>query len=397
MNKIAISLFLLLLTSSRLLSQSPGTTLSGSVHDSTTGKPLPGVSVFLNSTSKGTITHNDGSFVLVNIPPGRYELIISAIGYATLQLELSTHRLPPNLKITLHTQASELAAVTVEPYLKNGWKKWGKLFWDNFIGTTDNASSCSIRNKDALRFRYYLKSRKLTVSAVEPLIIVNKALGYNLEYRLESFTYDFTTNIISYYGFPFFREMTADNSDRQVKWDDNRLRAYLGSMMHFMRSLYQGRLQQEGFIIEHEIQVPNLEKRRVKAIYIPNVTNTDSINIDTLHHYWEIMREPDYFVQKVKSYDNLATLNPDQTRSFYFTGDFTVIYGNGHLGIAYTESAMELMYPRQIEVEENGSYYPPETLLSKGNWAKTEKIANLVPRDYYPPLPDPSAIHQPTP
>jgi hypothetical protein len=46
---------------------------------------------------------------------------------------------------------------------------------------------------------------------------------------------------------------------------------------------------------------------------------------------------------------------------------------------------MELMYPTKIEVEENGSYYPPETLLSKGEWAKTEKIANLVPRDYYPP------------
>ncbi len=83
------------------------------------------------------------------------------------------------------------------------------------------------------------------------------------------------------------------------------------------------------------------------------------------------------------------TIKPDQTRSFYFTGDFTVIYGNGHLGIAYTESAMELTYPAPLEIEENGSYYPLQTLLSKGNWARTEKIANLVPRDYYPPAPRP--------
>jgi hypothetical protein len=385
MKKILPILLLALLTVSRLSAQSPGVTLSGSVRDSATGKPIPGVSVFLNSTSKGTVTHDDGTFVLYGIPPGRYQLIISAIGYATLAAEITTRHLPPSLKITLHTQASELAAVTVEPYLKNGWKKWGKLFWDNFIGTTPNAADCKILNKDALRFRYYLKSRKLTVSAVEPLIIVNKALGYNLEYRLESFSFDWNTNIISYYGYPFFREMPTDDSGRQQKWESNRRYAYLGSMMHFMRSLYQGHLQQDGFIIEHEIQVPNIEKQRVKAVYIPNVTKTDSIPIDTLHHYWEILREPDYFVQKVKTYDSLVSLNPDQTRSFYFTGDFTVIYGNGHLGIAYTESSMELMYPTPIEIEENGSYYPPETLLSKGNWAKTEKIANLVPRDYYPP------------
>jgi CarboxypepD_reg-like domain len=384
MRKIVISL-LLLLTVTHLLAQFSGSTLSGSVRDSATGKPVPGVSVFLNSTSKGSVTRDDGAFVISGIPPGRYQLIVSAIGYATISMEITTRHLPPSLKITLHNQASELAAVTVEPYLKNGWKKWGKLFWDNFIGTTDNASSCTIRNKDALRFRYYLKSRKLTVSAIEPLVITNKALGYDLEYRLESFTFDFESNIISYYGYPFFREMPTDDTTRQHKWEHARMIAYLGSMMHFMRSLYQGRLQQDGFIIEHEIEVPNIEKQRVKGIFVPNVTKTDSIPIDTLHHYWEILREPDYFVQKVKSFDNLVTVNPDLTRKFSFIGDFTVIYGNGHLGIAYTESSLELMYPTPIEVEENGAYYPPETLLSKGQWAKTEKIANLVPRDYYPP------------
>ena len=384
MKKLVICL-ILLLTVTHLLAQFSGSTLSGSVRDSATGKPIPGVSVFLNSTSKGTVTHDDGTFVIPGIPPGRYQLIISAIGYATIAREITTRRLPPSMRITLHNQAAELAAVVVEPYLKNGWKKYGKLFWDNFIGTTDNASSCTIRNKDALRFRYYLKSRKLTVNAVEPLIITNKALGYNLEYRLGSFSIDFSTNIISFYGYPFFREMPTDDTSRQQKWEHARMIAYLGSMMHFMRSLYAGHLQQDGFIIEHEIQVPNIEKQRVKAIFIPNVTRTDSIPIDTLHHYWEVLREPDYYVQKVKTYDNLVTVNPDLTRKFYFTGDFTVIYGNGHLGIPYTESSLELMYPTPIEVEVNGGYSPPETLLSKGEWAKTEKIANLVPQDYYPP------------
>jgi hypothetical protein len=382
MKKIVSLLVASLMTLSGLFAQSQGSTLIGSVKDSASGKPLAGVSVFLNSTSKGTITRADGNFVLSGIPPGRYELIISAIGYETFVTEITSRNLPPSLKIALHVKASELAAVVVEPYLKDGWKKWGKFFMDNFIGTTENAGSCNLKNSKVLRFHYYLKSKKLSVTAIEPLIIENKALGYDLEYRLEGFTCDFTSHIVSYFGYPFFREMTADFPSRQQEWERHRQRAYLGSLMHFMRSLYNSRLQQDGFIVEHEIQVPNLEKERVKAIYTPNVTKADSIPMDTLHHYWEVERQPDFFVQKVKSYDRLLTFNPDQTRTFFFTGDFTVIYGNGRMGIAYKESSLELMIPGPIAIEENGSYFPPQSVLTLGSWSETEKMANLLPRDF---------------
>src|SRR6185312_1785434 len=91
------------------------TVLSGIIRDSANGKPLPGVSVFLNGTSKGTVTRNDGSFALA-IPPGRYQRIASAIGYATSPTEISSRNLQQGLKISLHTAADELASVTVEPY-----------------------------------------------------------------------------------------------------------------------------------------------------------------------------------------------------------------------------------------------------------------------------------------
>ncbi len=93
-------LLLTLLTVSRLSAQSPGVTLSGSVRDSATGKPIPGVSVFLNSTSKGTVTHDDGNFALYDIPPGRYQIIVSAIGYATLAAEINYT--PPSSVIKDH-------------------------------------------------------------------------------------------------------------------------------------------------------------------------------------------------------------------------------------------------------------------------------------------------------
>jgi hypothetical protein len=364
-------------------------TLSGSVKDAATGKPLAGVSVFLNATSKGTVTRADGHFVLPGIPGGRYEVIISAIGYQTATVAISSRNLPPELNVELHIKASELTAVVVEPYMKDGWKRYGKLFLDYFIGTTENANHTKLKNHEVLRFHYYLKSRLLSVTATDPLIIENKALGYNLEYRLENFEYDMSTQIITYSGYPLFKEMTAEFASTRLDWEQHRRYAYLGSMMHFMRTLYKGQLYSEGFIVEHEIQLPNLEKQRVKAIYKQNITNTDStMPMDTLHHYWAVLREPDFFTQKSRSTEDLLTLHPDQTRTLFFTGDCNIIYGNGHLGIAYQQSTINLMEPVQIDIGENGSYYPAR-ILSKGNWSKTETIANLLPRDYemYGPTP----------
>lgn len=359
--------------------------LSGSVTDSATGKPIAAVSVFLNGSSKGTTTRDDGTFLLTGIPAGGYQLIISAVGYATFQTVINTSHLPSNLNVTLRSRASELAAVTVKSDIQNGWSKWGGTFWDNFIGTTDNASSCTIENKDVLRFHYYRKSKRLVVSAVAPLIIVNKALGDTVEYRFGAFSYDFSDGVVQFYGFLFFREMTPTYSGQQRVWESARQRAYLGSMRHFMRSLYQGRLRQEGFHILHQVKKPNTEKERVKAIYNPAIAGTGGISSDSLRHYRKVLREPDYFIHTLNNYDTLLTVNADLTRSFYFTGVFTVGYSNFQLGIPNTSSSMELTNHVSLQIEENGSYSPLNILLLKGAWAKTEMVANLLPSDYTPP------------
>jgi hypothetical protein len=355
--------------------------LNGIIKDSANGKPLAGVSVFLNGTSKGTVTKNDGSFALA-VPPGRYQLIASTIGYATYLTEISSRSLPPELKIALHTSAEELASVTVEPYVKDGWKKYGRTFLQYFIGTTPNAEECTIKNKEALRFHFYLKSNQLAVTAVDPLLIENKALGYELEYRLERFVCDFASHIVSYYGYPLFRDMPTDDSDKKKKWELNRQLAYMGSMMHFMRSLYAHRVHEEGFLVRYNTPVPNIEKKRVKEIYTPNLTKTDSIPMDSLHHYWEVLREPDYYMTATTDPEGLMTVRNDQTHVLFFYDSCKVIYGNPKRGIAYAESAIQLMQQQAIAIDENGSYYPQSEVLDLETWSLTQNISNLLPRDY---------------
>jgi CarboxypepD_reg-like domain len=364
-----------------LTAQAQNSVLNGIIRDSASGKPLAGVSVFLNGTSKGTVTRADGTFSLA-IPPGRYELIASAIGYATYLEQFSSHNLPVMLKIALHNAAEELAEVTVEPYVKDGWKKYGKTFLQYFIGTTENASDCTIKNKEALRFHWYLKSNQLAVTAVDPLIIENKALGYDLEYRLERFVVDYSSHIVSYYGYPLFRDMPTDDIDKKKKWELSRQLAYMGSLMHFMRSLYAHRAYEEGFLVKYKTPVPNIEKKRVKEIYTPNITKTDSIPIDTLHHYWEVLREPDYFWAPAVDAEGLMTIQKDQTHVLFFYDSCTVIYGNPKRGIPYNESAIRLIDQQPVAIDENGSYYPQSEVLNLQTWSLTQNISNLLPRDY---------------
>ncbi|MDR3712851.1 MAG: carboxypeptidase-like regulatory domain-containing protein [Puia sp.] len=381
MKKVLSFPILLLVCLSAFTAGAQTNILTGIIKDSANGKPLAGVSVFLNGTSKGTVTRSDGTFVL-QFPQGRYELIVSAIGYATYSTGVNSHNLPPSLNIILHTSADELAAITVEPFLKDGWKKYGRTFLQYFIGTTDNANHCTIKNKEVLRFHYYLKSRQLAVTATDPLLIENKALGYELEYRLERFVYDMESHIISYFGYPLFRDMPTTDIEKKKKWADNRQLAYMGSRMHFMRSLYNHRAKEEGFIIKYKMPVPNTEKQRVKKLYQPNFTKTDSIPMDTLHHYWDVLREPDYFMQPRTDPDGLMTILQDQTHVLFFYEDCTVIYGNPRRGIAYTESSIRLMNQQPVAIDENGSFYPQNEVLNLQNWSITENMSNLLPRDY---------------
>lgn len=350
-----IAFIFLLAASSELFAQSPGNSLPGFVIDSAGNKPLSDVSIFLNNTSKGTVSRADGSFLLKNIPQGQYQLVISAIGYETVVIDLNGHHLPSSLKVTLKQKVTELTALIVEPEVKEGWRRWGKFFIDNFIGTVENARSCRITNSGVLHFHFYQKSNRLTVTATGPLIIKNKALGYILQYKLEGFSCDFNAQVVFYSGYPYFQEMTTTKRNQQVRWEEHREKAYTGSVMHFMRSLYADHLLQDGFIVRQQIKEPNEEKRRVI-----NATGSSLF-----------MSLPDTSQQaKDLVANNIKIFSFDDTLDIRFPA-----WGNAG-------SQLRLVEPTVIGLEENGNYYPPQKLMTYGFWSQSEKIANLLPLDY---------------
>lgn len=83
--KRALIVVLLLTVSAGLLAQTTGK-ISGRVVDKATREPLPGANISVDGTSIGTSSDVEGSFVIINMPPGSFRLKISFIGYAPLAI-----------------------------------------------------------------------------------------------------------------------------------------------------------------------------------------------------------------------------------------------------------------------------------------------------------------------
>ncbi|HCA79210.1 MAG TPA: hypothetical protein DEP53_05695, partial [Bacteroidetes bacterium] len=78
---IAVFVAALLLLSASILSAQTAGKVSGVVKDQDTGEPLVGANVVVVGTTMGAATDPDGSFFIINVPPGKYEIESSILGY----------------------------------------------------------------------------------------------------------------------------------------------------------------------------------------------------------------------------------------------------------------------------------------------------------------------------
>ncbi|MFY8108802.1 MAG: TonB-dependent receptor [Bacteroidia bacterium] len=76
----------LLLIPTLSYSQNNTQTIRGNVTDKLSQIPLTGVVVQINSLQKGTATDSLGNYTLTNIPPDRYEIKLTYIGYKTINI-----------------------------------------------------------------------------------------------------------------------------------------------------------------------------------------------------------------------------------------------------------------------------------------------------------------------
>ena len=103
--KLLFALFLGVTLNTSVQSQS-NVRLMGQIYDDLTGSPLAGAVIQVNGTCWGATSNEDGSFVLENISPGKYDISISLLGYRSVRLKAVqiTEDSPKKIQAAMHSQ-----------------------------------------------------------------------------------------------------------------------------------------------------------------------------------------------------------------------------------------------------------------------------------------------------
>jgi len=361
MKKI-IPFLLSILFSSYCFSQSTYS-ISGKIVDAETKLPLQGASVFAQNTTIGTATDKEGNFRL-ELPNGGYELAVTFTGYNSETKRISNaDAADKDIVIALKQKEKEMVDVVVKNSYEvaDGWEKYGDFFIDNFIGKTPNSKQCVIKNKEVLKFYFYKRRNRLKVMATEPLLIVNNALGYTIKYTIDSFTHEYNTQVSTFSGYPLFEEMQPSGPEQKASWDSARLIAYRGSILHFMRSLYNRKLKEEGFEIQFLVNV----NERQTAIPVKDFYGGVNYHIEDSTRVLQIspnQKEVAVLYKNEKPDPSYRELNPTTNGNF--------------------ELSVLSFTPNEIlEIEQNGYYYDQNDITINSYWA-WEKVGDMLPYDY---------------
>ena len=219
--------------------------ITGRVIDDSTNVPIVNANVFIANSMIGTSSDTSGYFALRNVQAGFYELVASCVGYAMstvkLQLvpgadQLVEMRLVPKVLIV------DVVEVTArEP---EAWKEDLKTFEKLLLGSTKEASECRIVNPEVLDFSTD-PTGHFRARTDHEVTIENLATGYRLHMSLGAFNFDGRW-LSSEYKIRY-EEIQPLDPDVRSKWATRRADVYVGSLHHFLVSLVNGDLADDGF------------------------------------------------------------------------------------------------------------------------------------------------------
>jgi hypothetical protein len=381
--------------------------IKGTVISDIDKSPVANASVFLSNATVGTRTGDDGTFSMTNVKPGKYDLIVSIVGFETHQQTITADT--RNIVLTpvaISPQTIVLGEVQVNSKTEPDRARNFDLFKTEFFGSSPLAGECKILNPEMLDLDYNYSASILTASSADFLAIENNALGYKIKYLLTNFVKDEMntgTNGIQFGGPAFFEEMRGARTIEK-RWQKRRLEVYEGSIMHFLRCVLNNSYEQEGFRVLEIANTPNPE-RPPDSLIAARITA-----IQNLKHKSRDMRDTlAYWQSKMLLPKKISKLLPDPLKQadlvkmtsqkglFALEGKDCSLYivyskthhfpsktridnlnqpGNDNRTIVHFDAPYVLF-------DKNGCVMDPSCLSFEGAWGKC-RVADLLPVDYDP-------------
>lgn len=380
-------LLFFLLTSSLLSAQF----VKGTVVDDT-GHRISNVNIYLDGTKTGTVSIEDGTFTL-NLSTQKYgNLVFQKEDYETFTVGLPD-LINKNSKVLL-IKTSINEEKKIAPFTSEAYEKYINYFLNAFIGV--DQENVKIKNLKSLKFSYDERNRFLTIKASKPLIIENKNLGYEISYNLISFSTDFKrSNMVNYTGTSFFKE--TKNTDN-VKL--NRMNAYEGSFLHFLRSIYDNKIVETGFIIYQANRTPNPFYPSEKELntlnnYLESATQSELNSIpenikdisrrknDQSPYLLTISKTNATDADYVKRLSGQVFLNFKDILKINYSKFYYELKGKDFVKRKNRNLLSSFLYSEggSFEISKEGNITTPDQLINEGDFSKN-KIENMLPLDY---------------
>lgn len=366
------------------------TTLSvnGKVIDEDTGSPVELASVFIANTTLGTYSNEKGEFMLTFPKEGVLNLVVSHVSYHPFSININSYKDTITLFIKLKVRVYALSDVQVsqqDPYKSIRFQ----LFNNLLLGQSKNASACKILNPGMLHLtgnnpNYPIEELNMVVRSDSTVLIKNEALGYNIEYNLDYF--DISAGKITFYGYPLFRNLTV-NARKSKQVEKKRQAAYEGSKLHFFRSLYAHRLEEEGFEI-YRVWAYRKDTNNYKDYLLMEDSSFIGIKDVFLEQTTERLNLYDYLtVDSMSGAKRLTIVQPFEVR--YVNRGEEKNYNDQtyyYLGVKRTKNAqvtIARLVGNCIAFYANGSLEKPDELITLGYWS-FKQMADLLPYNYFP-------------
>lgn len=230
--------------------------ISGQVTDSKTNKPIPLVEIFISGTTRGCISDQNGMFSL-KVPFIPCTIVADHVSYEAYISPINGS----NNKLEILLDPGVVSIEEVKITGKSNRKKNLRYFYSHFI--RENKKMIEILNDSVLYFKN--DKKEFTAYTNEPLIIVNKVLGYKTKLIMKRFRVIRTEypngpklklnsnkgeEYMQISGVYFYEELEANSLKEILAHEKNRRLRYFGSDRHFLKSVYHGSSQQQGFRLE---------------------------------------------------------------------------------------------------------------------------------------------------
>lgn len=380
---------LLLFVPSAFSQTTPRIAISGRVLDDSTSAPLQNVDVFIAHTTMGSGTDQNGQFTIPDVPAGSYEIVASRVGYSmhSVSVTLSASE-KKQFEIRLKPKAIQVGEVVISASDPSEWRDQLKKFTAFFLGKSKNARNCRILNPEVLDFSTG-EGETFEATARSPLEIDNLALGYHLSFFLTVFRIKYTSSafservpgVLTYEGLPRYTQLNATTADESTRWRENRLRAYRGSLRHFLAALVEGKVEQEGFVV---YQIPYVAGVAISR-YDPatGLHNSDNWRGDGWDPRRRSIREQDILHESGSAYERIVQ----------FKGFLEVEYTRETLEPEYdslvkrgTDTQVSWLGLRRDDITVNTrgivkDWFFPTVKYGYWGW---QRVADMLPLDYEP-------------